>query len=135
MSAPRSKTVRMTNRPPIQFAKATWPKIAFARDSWHDGKVECQAHRIASAWVSVRVHADGRALVFGEASYSSAWQGEDGIDTYAGFIVPSADGERDIEGIIEAIGRVVAILAEVGPNLDYAKLERDAIAALPAEEV
>ena len=113
----RTRTITLTDRPPVQIVQADWPVIA--RDSQHDGReFECQANRWW--WITVRRHADGRTIVYGRSD--SNWQGEH--SQHAGYLMhtyESLDVVRAIHDVSEAIdapkrmaGQVIAELpAEV----------------------
>jgi len=122
-----TKTITMTGRPPVSIRKEAWPRIAGARYSDHDGEVECQAFRRWSARVAVRRHADGRHLVFGVASYTTAWRGERDAGAAGGELLPPGCTADDV---VAAISRVAAILTSVAGIPD---LTDQCIADLPAE--
>lgn len=112
-----TRTITMSNHPPVTIDESTWSEVASA--SWHDGKLESQANR--RAWLKVRRHTDGRSLVYG--GYTTQFQGE--RDERAGVLVPAADYPA---GVISAIKSVAFDIGmhEIG-------LGRDCIADLPAE--
>lgn len=126
-----TKVYEMTGRRPVKVKVAEWPKIAGATDSWHDGQVECQANRTARAWLVVRQNSDGRTLVAGGASTSSAWQGERDTAIKAGFMLPKDDPQAIADKIMEVAG----LLRDGCGPIDIDALARECLADLPAEDL
>lgn len=109
-------TITLTRRAPVTVSKEEWPIIASAKD-W-DNQHECQANR---TWkLTVRQHADGRALVYGV--YTTQYQGEK--DKRGGELLEGANPD-----IPAAIGRVADYL-----GFDCGLADR-CIADLPAVEM
>mgnify|MGYP000112006900 FL=1 len=108
-------TITLTGRRPVRIKKAEWPIIAAA--DWHDGEVRWQADRV---WrLTVRQHADGRAIVYGV--HETAVQTEH--DRRGGELLPpGAD--------------IPAAVYRVAENLGFDRwLAERVIADLPAEEL
>ncbi len=65
--------IALTGRAPVRIDTDDWPMIASANA--FSGRHECQANTTAS--ITVRQHADGRALVYGEReSGPGGWPAE-----------------------------------------------------------
>lgn len=127
------RTITLTDHAPITIDEEAWPIVAEARDSEHDGEVECQANR-KSAWaVRVRQHADGRAIVYATYGYDTHYQGARGYSAKRGVLLPP---EADL---IAAIREVCADIAGAecndGDETRWPTLAAECIADLPAEEI
>lgn len=126
----KTRTITMTDRPPVRIREDEWPTIAVGSDAWHDGEIRAQANRTRTAWIRVRQHADGRAVVYGYYDYSSHFQGERDETVRAGYLIaPGKD-------LAATIRRVEATL--VGDGADEAMTARvaaECIADLPAEDL
>ena len=130
--------IRMTGRRSIIVDSETWPVLVSVDDNWHDGKVRCQAGREENAEIEVRTNASGTAIVSGTYSYDSSHEGARGVSAHAGFKVPDCGGEPDFEMIavrIESVGCALKNAAHENGEIDIDALVREAIAALPAEEI
>lgn len=117
--------IPMSERRPLTIAKGDWPRIAYGEV--YSGQYDFQA--FDGAKIIVRQHADGRAIVYGEAG---DWKGGGRPareNREAGFLLAKGDD------VVRAIRRVAGILAEtemVGEMAHAAA--RRCIADLPAEE-
>ena len=110
--------VTMTDRAPISIGKADWPLIASARG--FSGEHRCQS---ATVWyLCVRLHADGRALVYGGHREGPGGSHSGFREVWSGFLVASADE------IVGAIRRVEELLGVPG-------LGDECISDLPAEQL
>lgn len=106
-------TISLTGRPPVSITKSAWPvlvRVAHDRD-------ECGNELSRRYCLTVRQHADGRALVYG--SYESSWQGERGYR--AGELHPAG---ADLAAAIGSVGEEIGAPGHV---------ITDAIEQLPAE--
>jgi hypothetical protein len=113
----KTRTITLSNRPPVRIRDDEWQLIASA--DWHDGDqgLRCRAHR--TAWLKVRQHDDGRTIVY--AGYDSDFSSE--RDLRAGLLLAPADD-------------VVSAIREVAARIErLAELADRAIADLPAEEI
>jgi hypothetical protein len=110
-----TRTITLSDRPPVQIDEDTWPEIASASDD--DATGASAAQRKAS--IRVRRHADGRCLVYGVATDSRP----NARNLRAGYLV-------DANGYPE---RVVAAIQRVAETLGWPALAADTIASLPAE--
>ncbi len=126
-------TIPLTGRAPVSIVQADWPCIAAAADKEWDNEHECQANRISQWRLTVRQHADGRAIVTARYSYSSAWQSERNFGHRDGLLVPAG------ESIPDALHAVVTTISErEHAGEDSARWESllaEALAGLPAEEL
>ncbi len=119
MSADKIRTITLTGRAPVKISEALWPRISYA--SRHDGKVECQANH---KWhLTVRQHADGRAIVYG-----SEVEGMGGVHQ---------DYEEARAGVLlEAGADIAAAVRRVGERARCSDAMIDeVIAGLPPEEL
>jgi len=106
-------TITMTNRPPVTVDTDAWPIVARADD--YDGGTRT-VYRL-----TVRQHADGRAVVYGVCEAGGGGQ-------YVGFRARRA-GVLAAGGIIDAIHRVCETCGLGGAMAELC------IASLPAEEL
>ena len=117
-STTKTRTITLTDRPPVTIREDDWPIIAAAK--WWDNTHECQANRTAS--LRVREHVDGRRIVYGVLD--SRFQHERGAR--AGRLVnPPTDF---LEGTINAIHDVAELIG-------HPELAAECIADLPAVEI
>ena len=110
----KNRTITLTDRRPVTIVEADWPCVA--RTKWYEGEHEHQANR--RGHLTVRQHADGRAIVYG--TYTSQFLQES--DLSGGEIVASGDD------LPEAINRVAA-------SISLPNIAQDCIADLPAEQL
>jgi hypothetical protein len=130
----KTRTITLTDRPPVRIVEEDWPVIAHGRFFSHDARagMEVQANRTWQCDIRVRRHQDGRAVVYGTYEYSSRWQGERGHVDRAGELLASGDD------IVYAIRRVADTLDEITGGeytAHIAQAERGCVADLPAEEI
>jgi len=119
-------TITMSERRPITIVVDEWPQIAYGED--YSGQYDFQA--FDGAWIRVRQHDDGRAIVYG---YAGDWNGggrPERRNVSAGFLLDKGDD------LARAVRRVEGILAGCSMAGDYAEgaAER-CIGDLPAEEI
>lgn len=105
---PKSRTITLSNAPPVRIQDAQWPIIAQT-----DADDELGGRR----WLKVRQHADSRAIVYG------------GYDPHA---AKPIRGGRLVEANGDIAHAVSVVAAEIGGTQELA---RDAIAALPVVEL
>ncbi len=113
-TAPKIRTVTLTDHAPVRIREDLWPQIAHG--NWCDNPaIPFQANRGGD--IRVRQHADGRAVVY--ATAWSKWQ-----------------GERDWSGgeLLAAGEDIIAAIRRVGAELHDSAV-RDCIADLPAVEI
>ena len=111
---PKTRTITLTDRPPVTIREDQWPQIASAKD-W-DNTHESQANR---TWaLRVRQHDDGRAIVYG--LYDSQFQ-----------------NERELRAgeLVEADGDIAAAIHRVAKNCNCEQIAQECIADLPAVEL
>jgi hypothetical protein len=128
-------TITLTGRPPVKIKKTDWPALAGAADKEHDGQVECQANRAATWKLTVRQHADGRAIIYGVHTYDSHWQGEHGRDVRGGELL---DKGGDIAAAIRRVAdELEARLPDQGAYGQgvFPRLAHECTADLPAVEL
>lgn len=144
-TTPKTRTITLTDRPPVRIREAEWPIIASARgDSYRgDPSRHSQALRQGECdeyWLRVRQHADGRTIVYGvlDAAIAAWRQPAGGESRRGGVLLTPPEGRatdpRDVTpiiwpGIIDAIRRV-------GEDCHLPEsVIRECIADLPAEEI
>ncbi len=100
----KTRTITLSNRPPVKIKEFEWPVIAKA--SWCDNPaIPVQANRSAS--VRVRQHVDGRSIIYG--TYDTQWQGESGLKS--GLLLDAgADVAAAIYKVVDDLG-VAATMA------------------------
>ena len=97
MSTDNIRTITLTDRAPVKISEALWPRIAYA--SRHDGKVECQANH--EWYLTVRQHADGRAIVYGCEIGGMGGVRQDYEEARAGLLL---DAGADIAAAVRRVG-------------------------------
>lgn len=127
-------TITLTGRKPVTIVKKDWPVVASATEEEWDNQYKVQANRTAIFKLTVRQHADGRAIVYGVHSYDSQYQGEHGRDVRGGELL-----EKDAD-IPVAILRVAAELEARMPDGQWSRgywprLAHECTADLPAVEI
>ena len=127
------RTITLTDRAPVTITEESWPVIARATDSQHDGEYDFQAN-CSSRWiVRVRQHEDGRAIVYATYEYSTRYRGERGFIARRGELLDPGDD------IISAIRRVCDDIAQAECSGDdsarWPTLAAECIADLPAVQL
>ena len=111
----KTRTITLTGRAPVTIDEAVWPVVArAAKDRDHNNQELFRRY-----YLTVRKHADGRALVYG--TYSTSWQGEEG--KRGGYQI---DKEADVAATIAEVGELIGAPQSV---ID------ECVADLPAEEL
>jgi adenine deaminase len=131
-----TRTITLTDRPPVRIDDEVWPLVASAQDEDHDGQVRCQANRVSKWFVGVRRHADGRAIVYATYRYTSNWHGARGYSAKHGVLLLVGASTEDV------VGAIKSVTADIGgcecngdDNLRWDTLCDECIADLPAEEL
>jgi hypothetical protein len=125
------RTITLTARPPVRIEEGEWPVIARGSgDSYAGGDFGKHRQALAQGEVDtyslrVRMHADGRHLVYGVlVSANAAWRAPAGGECRRGGEL--LDKEED----------VVSAILRVGEDLHIPDgVVRECIADLPAEEL
>jgi hypothetical protein len=132
-----TRTITLSNRRPVKIREADWPMLA--RGAWHDwdNQYEFQANRTWKAFVHVRQHQDGRALVYGGYDYDTAFQNEQDLAYRAGeLLTPDPHAGVTTQAIVAAIHRVAEDLgARSNQGEHFRDIADNCIADLPAEEL
>lgn len=89
-------TITLTGRAPVAIDEAIWPVIARGEKDYDHNNQELDR----SYYLTVRRHADGRALIYGH--YSTSWQGEK--DIRGGYVIAK---EADIAATIAKVGELI----------------------------
>lgn len=125
----KTRTITLTDRPPVTIREDDWPIIAEA-DYDDDTTQDCRPNRNSFGHVKVRRHADGRAIVYARYDYETRWQGERGDTRKAGVLL-AADATTD-----DVIRAIKAVHAQIGiESEDWQQLAQKCIADLPAEAI
>jgi hypothetical protein len=125
---PKTRTITLTDRPPVKIREDEWPEIASAKD-W-DNTHESQANR---RW-NLRVRQnqkDGRTIVYG--TYSTQWQDERGAAAGELLTPPSDASIKDDEWYVW--DAIPAAIKRVAANCNCERIADECIADLPAEEL
>jgi hypothetical protein len=126
-----TRTITLSDRRPVTIDEKAWPVIASAMDEEHDGQVRSQANRESEWAIRVRLHDDGRMIIYATYSYSSNWQGERHYSVRHGMLV---EAEAVIAEAIKAVATRMAAAEHAGDDAArWAQLADDCIADLPAE--
>lgn len=132
-----TRTITLTNRPPVKIREDAWPVIANASDKDYDNQYEFQANRTWKWFINVRQHEDGRTLVYAGFAYTTAFQSERGYRIRHGKLLTE---ETSQQAIVDAIVDVCDDMATAQHDSDesaarWRELARDCIADLPADEL
>lgn len=121
MTAPKTRTITLTDRRPVTIREDEWPLIAIGFEPYGVGERLANRHTIR-----VRQHADGRTLVYGvvNAETATGWRGGELLTP-----VPVLAYDRTPLNLAAAIRRV----GESGRFPDA--VIRACIAVLPAERL
>jgi hypothetical protein len=126
-TTPKTRTITLTDRPPVKINEADWPILAEGSGNTFEG-VEPGRRRQADEngdvekwWLLVRQHADGRTIVYGIVEASCFQDSRE--DWRGGELLPAGS---DLAAAIRRVG-------ESGHLPD--RIIRECIADLPAEEL
>ena len=124
-------TITLTGRPPVKIEKAAWPVLASASEDRNDDRsgTGTQANREWMWRVTIRVHADGRKIVYGVYDYDTRYQGEAGASHRAGKLIGADD-----DVIVTISSLCDEMESRVGDGV-FARLYHECVAALPAEMI
>ncbi len=127
-TAPKTRTITLTDRAPVKIREEDWPLIASAKD-W-DNQHECQANR---RWdLRVRQNRkDGRTLVYG--TYDTQWQNE--RDAAAGELLTPPSDAVISEDAWYVWDEIAAAIKRVAANCGCERIADTCIADLPAQEI
>lgn len=128
-----TRTITLTNRPPVKIDEDTWGLIAVATAKDYDNQYEFQANRTSKWHIGVRQHDDGRAIVYASYNHTSAFQSESDYSCRAGVLLDSSD---DLPAAINEVAREIASQEHASSDAEkWPTLARNCIADLPAEEL
>jgi len=135
MTTTKSRTITLTDRPPVRIADTEWPLVAFGAGSEDDSDGRGNpANRTTTRELRVRRHSDGRAIVYGIYDHSTCHQGERDHAARRGVLLEPSVGWQAIIDAIRVIGRQLAE-AEGEAEAEWHKAMQSCIADLPAEEL
>jgi hypothetical protein len=128
----RSKTITLTDRPPVTIVEAAWPILARASYHDYDAQVTYQANRNWHGHVTVRQHADERTLVYAQCWHTTVIPGESAYNRHAGELLPATPSMTQI---IDTIHRVHDTIDHVDDEhrREWRSLAHACIADLPSE--
>jgi hypothetical protein len=125
-----TKTITLTNHPPVTIREDEWPIIATgSADDDDSSQPGNPPNRDWTRTIRVRKHVDGRAIVYGVYNYDTAFPGENGAAAKRGMLQwPTATplGPAGIGQIIAAIRAVGGDLAEAEEMADIEPARKDA---------
>jgi hypothetical protein len=148
---PPTRTITLTDRPPVRIREDEWPMIAqgsgdsYAGNDYGKHQQALARGEVDEYTLRARQHADGRVIVYAVLVGASAWTGSEdrregellgvprpGANDAAGWdAYRQAGGERHVSG-----ATVAATIREVGERCGLPdSVIRECIADLPAEEV
>jgi hypothetical protein len=120
-------TITLTDRPPVRVDKAQWGILASGSgDSWGSGDYSRYRQALGQGELDtykliVRLHKDGRAIVYGIFNAATVWTGNE--DFRGGELLPA---DADLAAAIRRVGTLCGLPDSV---------IRECIADLPAEEI
>jgi hypothetical protein len=105
----KSRTITLTDRPPVKITEADWPIIATgsADGDDSDGRGN-QPNRKWTRTIRVRQHEDGRAIVYGVYDYSTNFQGANGTAAKRGMLLAAPVTPDQIIAAIRVVGDELA---------------------------
>ncbi len=127
------KKIVLTGRPPVIINMDDWPCIAEAKDTIHDGEVECQANRVTKFFVQVRQHRNKRAIVYAVYSYTSVWTSDRNLDIKRGVLLTTKTSDTDICDAILAVCEEMKSACGGEDGLYWPELAAQCIEDMPAE--
>ena len=120
MDTTKTRTITLTDRPPVRIREADWPVIASAVGDSRT-RPEEPDYETDDYAVRVRQHADGRTIVYSVVDGATTWTG--------------TESRREGE-LLDAGADVAAAIRRVGEEAEIPDhLIRDCIADLPAVEL
>lgn len=119
----KTRTITLTNRPPVKIREAEWPVIASAVErpgSFANG-TPVSDDETDEYSIRVRQHVDGRTIIYGRINAATAWTHTE--DWRGGELLTAG---ADVAAAIRRVGESGAIIDSV---------IRQCIADLPPEEI
>jgi hypothetical protein len=130
-----TRTITLSNRPPVKINDEEWEVVASASSNWHDGQVECQANRRSKRSLVVRQKGD-RAIVYATYSYSSNWADDQGASCKRGVLVSGITADDQLVGHIFSVADCMdETHCKDGDQSTWHQIAQECIADLPAEEL
>lgn len=130
-TAPKTRTITLTGRPPVKITEDNWPIIAHGYWADHDNQYEFQANRKWRIDIRVRQHADGRAIVYGVYDYDTHFQSEAGEAHRVGSLL---DTSADLPAAIHSIrDDLIERISDADMHRHVSNAADECIADLPAE--
>ena len=121
----KTRTITLTDRPPVKIKEDEWPVIATgSADDDDSSQPGNPPNREWTRTIRVRQHTDGRAIVYGVYDYETAFQGANGAAAKRGTLLwPTATPDQ----IITAIRAVGSDLADAEEAAAIEPARKDAI--------
>lgn len=130
---PKYRTITLTDRSPVKIREDQWPVIAHGSYEQFDNQHRFQANRITDIDIRVRVHQDGRAIVYGIYDYTSRFQNEVSLVVKTGRLCEIG---ADLPAAILAVGQeLIDRLEDRADSATVRDVVAECIAELPAEEL
>jgi hypothetical protein len=129
-----TRTITLTDRPPVRIREDEWPILAEASYHDYDGEYASQSFRHWRGWLKVRRHQDGRTLVYAVCEHETAHRGERGYEQRAGELLPAATSMEEIVAAIKRVHSTIDIVDEDHRD-QWRLLAGECIASLPPEEI
>lgn len=126
-TTPKTRTITLTARRPVQIREDEWPEIASATGDSYASRDYSRYQQALSQGeldrysLRVRQHTDGRAIVYGVLDAATAWTGSE--DYRGGELLPAG---ADLAAALRRVGESCHL-----PD----SIIREAVAALPAETI
>lgn len=111
---PKTRTITLTDRPPVRIAEDDWPVIA--RGDADDNDSDQPGNAPNRQWertIRVRQHEDGRAIVYGVYDYDTRFRGARGASARRGALLPAP----------ATLDQLIAAMREIGDELAEAESE------------
>ena len=143
----KTRTITLTDRPPVRITEADWPIIASGDERpghTHNG-TPVPDYETDRYTIRVRQHADGRALVYGVIDAATAWTGTEdwrGGELLSHPYSSGADNTQPDSPVVRTQGRrvstheIAGAIRRVGESGGIIEsVIRECIAGLPAETI
>lgn len=131
--SPKTRTITLTDRPPVRIKENEWPVLAHGHWSDHDNQYEFQANRKWRVNIRVRQHVDGRAIVYGTYDYDTHFHGERGEAHKVGALL---DAGADLPASIKVVADQLSERVSADDMHSHIRdAANEAISELPPEEL
>lgn len=129
----KRRTITLTDRPPVRIREDQWPIVAHGNYEDFDNQYKFQANRTTDIDIRVRMHTDGRAIVYGTYDYSTRFQQGRGLVVRSGKL---CDPGADLPSAIREVGeQLIERLQDRADATNIRDVIAECIAKLPAVEL